>query len=41
MWQQKKEWSTEENKGKDWQNHDASVAAAAVGKKAHLQTKEC
>ena len=29
-----------ENKGEFWQNHDASIEAAAVGEKAHLQMKQ-
>ena len=28
-----------ENKGKLWLNDDASIGAAAVGRKAHLGTK--
>ena len=32
MWQWREEWSTNKNKGKLWQNHDASVGAAEVGK---------
>jgi len=39
MWQWRKEWRTKENKRKLWLNHDVSIGAAAVGKKAHLWMK--
>ena len=32
---------TKENKGKFWQNHDASTGAAVVGEKAHFGKKGC
>ena len=32
-------WNAKENKGELWQNHDASIGTAAVGKKARLWTK--
>ena len=35
MWQWRKEWKL---KGEEQQNLDASTGAAAVGKKARLQT---
>ena len=34
MPQGRKEWKTKENKDKFWQNHDAIIGAATVGKKA-------
>ena len=39
-WQWRKEWSTKESKVKLWQNHDASIGAAAVSKKARLGMKQ-